>query len=74
MVTRSEQILYGVLGIVFVTVYQGAVHEPLMNLLKLEADLANNLVGNIIVYLISLVIMFMLIKRVKKRRVEGDAV
>jgi len=54
------------MGVVFVTIYTGAIHKPFTDLLGIEADLANTLIGNFVVYLISFVVMYLLIRRVKK--------
>lgn len=69
---RSESLFYGLMSVVFITIYQGVIHQYLVVWLGLEADIANMLLGNIIAWLISVAVTFIILKKVKGRH-RGQA-
>ena len=71
MVTRSEQIFYGVIGIVCLTMYQFLIEPWLMSRLGEGTGFAERLGFNLLVWALSTAVVFLLIRQIKRKATES---
>lgn len=71
MVTRSEQVVYGLMSVLFLTVYQLLV-QPYVASSFSEYTFAHALAFNVAVWFFSAFLTFILIWRIKHRNQEGN--
>jgi len=74
MVGRAEQIFYGLVGILFLTVYQALVQPWLFTQLGEGTGLGEMLLFNGLVWAGSVMFVYVLIRMIKNRARDGEEV
>lgn len=74
MVNRAEQVIYGLVAVMFLTVYQFFLEDPIMDTLGQEGNFQSILVGNVMVWVFSVVIVFVLLSYIKRRKRMVEAI
>jgi len=67
-VARSEFILAGVVSMAFLSVYQFALQDLVLNLVGVENGIGQLFLGNFMVWLFSIAFTFALLRQIKKKK------